>query len=221
MNREAGSGHATRARGKRDPVGLGPSLRRAWVGYQQRLDEAMAVAGFGSRKLPDGRVLRMCRDAGGTTISRIGRELGISRQGAGKIVAELEVRGFVSVTPSATNGREKVVRLTPHAFDYLAALQRVARTIERRLRAELGDDAFAGLERLLDALGGDEDLRMPRIPAPNGGPGGLRPTVDNRGWQLCRPPAMLRRWIGDGQLPRCFVPGPRRVRPPSRPWRHS
>ncbi len=140
--------------------GLGPALRRAWVGYQQRLDEGMAEAGFGDRKLPDGRVLRMCRDAEGTTISQIGRELGISRQGSGKIVAGLVERGFVVVTPSATNGREKVVTLTPRAHEYLAAHRKVARSIERRLRADLGPEAFTGLDRLLDALGGDEDIRM-------------------------------------------------------------
>jgi DNA-binding MarR family transcriptional regulator len=140
--------------------GLGPALRRAWVGYQQRLDEGMAEAGFGDRRFPDGRVLRMCRDGDGTTISQIGRELGISRQGSGKIVAELVERGFVVVTPSATNGREKVVSLTARAHEYLAAHRKVARSIERRLRADLGGDAFAGLERLLESLGGNEDIRM-------------------------------------------------------------
>ncbi len=148
MSRKAGAG------------GLGPSLRRAWVGYQQRLDEGLTEAGFGERRFPDGRVLRMCRDADGTTISQIGRELGISRQGSGKIVAELVERGYVVVAPSTTNGREKVVSLTPRAHEYLAAHRKVARSIERRLRADLGAEAFAGLERLLEALGGDVDVRM-------------------------------------------------------------
>ncbi len=32
-------------------VGLGPALRRAWLGYQIRLDTAMADAGFGERQI--------------------------------------------------------------------------------------------------------------------------------------------------------------------------
>jgi hypothetical protein len=56
-------------------VGLGPAVRRAWIGYQRRLDMAMADAGFDERRVPDGRVLRLCSDPAGSTISNIGREL--------------------------------------------------------------------------------------------------------------------------------------------------
>src|ERR1039458_6527234 len=51
--------------------GLGAALRRAWLGYQLRLDRAMAEVGFGERKFPDGRVLRMCSSEAGSTISAI------------------------------------------------------------------------------------------------------------------------------------------------------
>src|ERR1035438_8562781 len=64
--------------------GLGASLRSAWLGYQLRLDRAMAEAGFGERKFPDSRVLRVCSVDAGSTISAIGRELGVTRQGASK-----------------------------------------------------------------------------------------------------------------------------------------
>jgi DNA-binding MarR family transcriptional regulator len=119
----------------------------------------MATAGFSDRGFPDGRVLRMCR---GTerTISQIGRELGVTRQAAGKAVGTLRDRGYVSVDPSPTSGREKVVTLTPEAEAYLAAHGAAVRRIERDLRSQLGDDGFTQLFRLLDALGADEDLRM-------------------------------------------------------------
>jgi len=140
-------------------VHLGPALRRAWVGYQRRLDDEMRAAGFGDRGFPDGRVLRMCR-AAPTTISQIGRELGITRQGASKVVGVLRDRGYVTVEPSATSGREKAVMVTPRATVYLAAQRAAARRIERRLRRAVGDDAFDALESLLDELGGDEQPRL-------------------------------------------------------------
>ncbi len=137
--------------------GLGPALRRAWVGYQLRLDAAMADAGFGERRFPDGRVLRLCLEQGGSTISAIGRELGITRQGASKVVGHLWDRGYVSVADSPTSKREKSVMLTSRGVDYLRSQRAAAQAIEDDLRAELGETGFSGLQALLDALGALDD----------------------------------------------------------------
>jgi DNA-binding MarR family transcriptional regulator len=102
----------------------------------------------------------MCRRDAALTISQIGRELGITRQAAGKAVGSMRDRGYVSVDPSPTSGREKVVTLTPKAREYLTAQSRAVRRLDRRLRTQLGNDGFTQLFRLLDALGADEDLRM-------------------------------------------------------------
>jgi DNA-binding MarR family transcriptional regulator len=151
---DSGSGEAA------DRVRLGRGLRQAWVGYQRRLDHEMAEAGFSDRGFPDGRVLRICSRAGEATIAQIGRELGITRQGAAKIVAGLRDRGYVTVEASMTSGREKTVALTPRAVQYLDAHRRAARRIERDVLAKLGPDGFEILSRLLDALGGEEQPRM-------------------------------------------------------------
>jgi DNA-binding MarR family transcriptional regulator len=142
------------------PLSLGPALRRGWVGYRRRLDDALAASGFADHGFPDGRVLRMCSDPAGRTISEIGRELGITRQGASKVVASLRQRRYVTVNPSAKSGREKVVKVSKRGTDFLDAQRRAARTIERQLRTELGPESFAALYRLLERLGGDEELRL-------------------------------------------------------------
>ena len=146
--------------GRRRPA-LGPALRRAWVGYQQRLDQEMAAAGFPDRGFPDGRVLRLCARSDDVTAAQIGRELGITRQGAGKIVADLRDRGYVVLGSSPGDARQKVLALTPHARDYLAAQRAAARRIEQELAERVGSEAVESLFALLEALGGEEDrLRM-------------------------------------------------------------
>jgi DNA-binding MarR family transcriptional regulator len=137
-------------------AGLGRALRQAWVGYHRRLDLELAAAGFGDRGFPDARVLRICARSGEPTISQIGRELGITRQGAGKLVASLRERRYVTVEASTTSGREKTVKLTARATDYLAAHRKAVRRIERQVRADLGAENFDSLMRLLHALGGDQ-----------------------------------------------------------------
>ena len=112
--------------------------------------------GFATAARPDGRVLRLCGGATPVTISEIGRELGITRQGASKIVAGLRDRGYVTLSPSPTDGREKIVTLTAHARAYLRARHAAAKRIEARLRRELGDQAFDGLHGLLEALAGQD-----------------------------------------------------------------
>jgi DNA-binding MarR family transcriptional regulator len=141
------------------PVGLGVSLRQAWVGYRRQLERELAAAGFGDRGFPDGRVLRLCTGGSEVTISQIGRELGITRQGASKIVASLRDRGYVALSPSSTDRREKIVRPTPRALQFLAAQREAARRIEAKVHAELGDGALDALYQLLDALGTADQLR--------------------------------------------------------------
>jgi DNA-binding MarR family transcriptional regulator len=154
-------GQARARRGSARPGALGGTLRRAWIGYQRRLDEEMAASGFPERRFPDGRVLRMCARSDQVTASAIGRELGITRQGAGKIVSGLRDRGYVVLEPSTTDGRERVITLTPKATDYLAAQRDAARRIEGELEELLGATAFDALFSLLGELAGeDDDPRM-------------------------------------------------------------
>jgi len=141
-------------------VRLGAALRSAWIGYQRLLEEEMAAAGFGERRFPDGRVLRMCASSSEVTISDIGRELGITRQGASKIVGALKQRRLVTLRTSPVDGREKLVTLTPHGKSYLEAQRRCARSIERRLTAAVGEEAFDTLYALLEALGGEDQPRL-------------------------------------------------------------
>jgi DNA-binding MarR family transcriptional regulator len=120
----------------------------------------MVDAGFGERRFPDGRVLRLCSGGAGSTISAIGRELGITRQGASKVVGRLSDRGYVTVSESATSRREKSVTLTARGIDYLEVQRTKARQIEDELKIALGDKGFSGLFALLDALDQGEGARM-------------------------------------------------------------
>lgn len=135
---------------------LGPLLARAAVGYRKRIDEKLAAAGFGDRRFPDGLILRLCRDGQDVTISQIGRELSMTRQGASKLVAGLSERGYVTVDKSSTDAREKVVRPTLRARAYLEAAIAARRELDAELRRQLGDDAIEALHALIAQLAGAE-----------------------------------------------------------------
>ena len=134
---------------------FGRALRRALAGYLSRMDQELAAAGFADRHFPQGRVLRLCAGPGETTISDVGRALGITRQGASKIVAGLRTRGYVTVTPSAADGREKILTLTPRAAEYMAARRAARHAIETEARRAIGADGTSDLLRYLDVLAGE------------------------------------------------------------------
>jgi DNA-binding MarR family transcriptional regulator len=154
------SGASRSGTGGARPARLGGALRQAWAGYRRQLDQELAAAGFGDRGFPDGRVLQLCSGVSDVTISQIGRELGITRQGASKIVASLRDHGYVTLSPSPTDGREKIVKPTRHAVAFLAAQREAAARIEARLRTELGPGPWDALYRLLDALGAEDQPRL-------------------------------------------------------------
>ena len=54
-------------------------------------------------------------------------KLGITRQGATKVVGHLRDAGYVAVADSATSRREKSVTLTSRGNDYLQAQRTAAR----------------------------------------------------------------------------------------------
>jgi DNA-binding MarR family transcriptional regulator len=148
-----------------EPIPLFGALRRALAGYRRQIDQQLAAAGFPDRRFPQGRVLHMCADPGDTTISDVGRALGITRQGASKIVAGLRERGYVDVTPSPADGREKILTLTPRAVAFLAAQRDAQRSIEARLREDIGDEGIAQLLRYLDAVAGEDAPRLGDLPS--------------------------------------------------------
>jgi DNA-binding MarR family transcriptional regulator len=163
MVSDSGSGNDEEPLGADVPDGgqyaLGMALRRALGGYRRQMDDHLAAAGFAGRQFPAGRVLRMCAGPGVTTISDVGRELGITRQGASKIVATMRKQGYLSVTPSQDDGREKILTLTPRAIEALLAAYRAAATIEKRVREEIGDEGMEQFFRVLDVVADGEPVQ--------------------------------------------------------------
>ena len=136
--------------GEKNPqTALGHALRVAWWSYVHRLDGEMAAAGFDQRRFPMIYMFALYAEPGATTISQMGERFSISRQAASKIVAKLRELGYVTVTPSTTDRREKVVELTPRAIEFVTARGRAAVTLDAEIRSRLDDVDFDHLHRIL------------------------------------------------------------------------
>jgi DNA-binding MarR family transcriptional regulator len=83
----------------------------------------------------------------GATASEVGRRLGISKQAAGKTVDRLESLGYVERVDDESDGRRKLVRLTPRGIDSLVR----SAAIFDDLRAQWAETVGANQLREMEA----------------------------------------------------------------------
>jgi DNA-binding MarR family transcriptional regulator len=96
---------------------------------------------------------------GDTTTAQLAAELGMTKQGAAKLVASLEQLGYLDRQQHAGDGRAQLLKLTPKGDDLLRQSARVQRELEREWEALVGAPEMAALrdalERLVAARGGE------------------------------------------------------------------
>lgn len=143
---------------------LGILLALAYQRFVEELHEELARAGLAEVGRSDGYVFRAL-DERPLTVSDLAGRLGISKQGAAQIVADMERRGLVVRRTHPEDGRARLLELTDQGRAVLAVARRFHRTFERRLVSELGEGPVAGLVATLEHLAGEETLRDPRIRA--------------------------------------------------------
>jgi DNA-binding MarR family transcriptional regulator len=73
----------------------------------------------------------------------------ITKQSLGEIVTDLERLGYVERVPDPTDGRAKLVRLTPKGEEAQQAALKAFADIERKWSRQLGADRIAELRRTL------------------------------------------------------------------------
>lgn len=116
-----------------------------------RLHEELARQGHPEARPAHGFALQAIGPTG-VTAAELGRRLGVSKQAAGKTVDRLVRVGYVERAASASDGRAKVVRLTPLGIDLLNRSAAIFDTLRAEWVAQLGEDRVRALEAALRAV---------------------------------------------------------------------
>jgi DNA-binding MarR family transcriptional regulator len=143
---------------------LGILLALAYQRFVEELHAELATTGVTEVGRSDGYVFRAL-DEGPLTVSVLAGRLGVSKQGAAQIVADMEGRGLVRRRPDPTDGRARLLELTDRGRGVLETARGFHRAFEQRLVAELGAGPVAGLVATLEHVAGEETLRDPRLRA--------------------------------------------------------
>ena len=121
----------------------------------RRLDEL----GFHGLRFRHGHVFRFI-DAEGSRVTDLALRSGLTKQGIGDAVVELERLGYVERQPAPADGRAKIVRLTSRGVEGQAAAARVLEEIERGWAQQYGQRQIDQLRHALESITADADQQM-------------------------------------------------------------
>ncbi len=150
------------------------SLMRTLRVYNRQLVTRLREAGFTDFS-PAYPALLSNLDLEGTTIGVLALRAGVTRQGAGQLLREIERCGYVEMRDVPHDGRATLVRFTTRGRRLLATVKMLVDEIEADFAANLAPGLFEqvrdGLLQIADRIDPDGALgsvdRPPTAPAPD------------------------------------------------------
>jgi DNA-binding MarR family transcriptional regulator len=130
---------------------FGMLLGSAYQGFVIELNAHLADAGFSGVSASYGYVFRALL-AGDLTATKLGAKLGITTQGAAKLVDDMERTGYIEKHADPGDARVKLLRLSEQGRRAVAEARRFHQAFEDRLASRHGATQVAELRRLLVAM---------------------------------------------------------------------
>lgn len=122
---------------------------------RERWIRAMALRlgslGFDDYRRSDPLVMRLLR-SGEVSLGSLGHSLGLTRQGARKVVDGLVERDYVRVVRSTVDSRRRFVELTPKGRDYLSAVVLTLHALNDEVVAHVDIDQLAAAYSVLEVV---------------------------------------------------------------------
>ena len=130
---------------------VGRLLLRASRAFNARATEKLRARGYGGLTLAHLALLPHL-DAQGTRVTTLAERAGMTKQGMGQLVHDLERQGYVERAPDPVDRRAALVRFTETGRRFLADAVAVTGEVETEYAAVLGEQPLAALRDALAAL---------------------------------------------------------------------
>lgn len=125
-------------------------LAMSYRAMGDRFHDRLRQIGLEPLRPAHGYVFRFLAEKRATTVD-IGQHLGVTKQAAAKIVAELDDWGYVLREPHPTDKRAQYVTLAAKGRDYLRFADSLWSDLEGEMAEIIGADALANLKESLTA----------------------------------------------------------------------
>lgn len=114
--------------------------------------ERMEAAGYADIRPSHGCVFRFIDPDAGSRLTGLAESARMTKQAVGEVVSELERLGYVRRGPDRTDGRAKIVRLTPRGMEATLAAREAFASVEEELAERVGPRRIAELRETLEAV---------------------------------------------------------------------
>jgi DNA-binding MarR family transcriptional regulator len=141
-----GSSHTTDRR-----ENIGRLLLRAQRDFDAELNARLREQGYPDVRLAHSALFAHI-DSGGTRSSELAERAGMTKQGMGQLVADLEKKGYVERVEDPADGRAKLVRLTKKGRRHVLDAREIIGEIEEAYARRLGDGRLEMLRAILKDL---------------------------------------------------------------------
>jgi DNA-binding MarR family transcriptional regulator len=138
---------------------VGRLLLRAHRAFNARAVEKLRARGYVGLTLAHVALLPHLEVAG-TRITTLAERAGMTKQGMGQLVLDLERQGYVTRAPDPTDRRATLVRFTEDGRRFLRDAVAVTRELETDFAALLGEARLEALRSALAALVDHETGRV-------------------------------------------------------------
>ncbi|NKI70239.1 MarR family transcriptional regulator [Collimonas pratensis] len=134
-----------------DPTDFGILLNVAFGAFKVQLHNRLAKKGFDDLGSSFGYVFRLL-EARPQNLRQIAAGLGITPQGALKVINDMVAKGYVERHDEPGDGRIKRLTLTPRASKAMAEAHRFHVQFERDLAAKVGENHVATMRLILEDI---------------------------------------------------------------------
>jgi DNA-binding MarR family transcriptional regulator len=134
-----------------DQLNIGLLLFIPYRALENRVFAALANAGFDDFTTAQARVFQRI-GPNGTRLTELAQAAQVTKQTAGFLVDQLERAGYVERTTDPSDGRARLVRITPRGARTISISAAVIADIEAEWTAHVGPEQMGHLRETLTAL---------------------------------------------------------------------
>ncbi|MFZ6710553.1 MarR family winged helix-turn-helix transcriptional regulator [Undibacterium sp. TC9W] len=141
---------------------LGVLLNLAFGSFKEQLHQHLAQQGYADVGSSFGYVFRLLEN-NPQNLKQLAESLGMTPQGALKIINDMEAKAYVRREDDTTDARVRLLHLTPRALALMKVARAFHQEFEHRLIESMGASKVKAMRAVLEHINADAEYGVPKL----------------------------------------------------------